>query len=199
MKKTTHKQNTGKKSVEILFKFMKKHWLTNTQFIEIVKKSGPVGELNPGPLDVRSRTLPLRHTGWSLILNFHFGLYLYYRIQRAWRKYKKIQTTNWNQDTSTISDRDYNDRRDNQGNGEATDNNGNSSRNKTGAFNVTEGNYTATEEQRNLNVNNQTGGNNSDVQLCLWKLGEYVFQGGGSLSFHFSSPHPIISKQRVFW
>ena len=42
---------------------MMKHWLTNTLRIEIVKKSGPVGELNPGPLDVRSRTLPLRHTG----------------------------------------------------------------------------------------------------------------------------------------
>ena len=33
------------------FKLMKKHWLTNTHCIETVKKSGPVGELNPGPLD----------------------------------------------------------------------------------------------------------------------------------------------------
>ena len=31
---------------------MKKHWLTNTHWIEKVKKSGPVGEMNPGPLDV---------------------------------------------------------------------------------------------------------------------------------------------------
>ena len=40
-----------------------KHRPTNTHWIEIVKKSGPVGELNPGLLDVRSRTLPLSHTG----------------------------------------------------------------------------------------------------------------------------------------
>ena len=40
--------------------FMKKHWLTNTHWIEIVKKSGPVEELNPGPLDLWSRALPLR-------------------------------------------------------------------------------------------------------------------------------------------
>ena len=42
---------------------MMKQWLTNTHCIEIVKKSGPGGELNPRPLDVRSRTLPLSHTG----------------------------------------------------------------------------------------------------------------------------------------
>ena len=51
----------------LYLKFTMKHWLANTHWIEKVKKSGPVGELNPGPLDVRSRTLPLRHTGsqWS--------------------------------------------------------------------------------------------------------------------------------------
>ena len=37
---------------------MMKQWLPNTHWIEIVKKSGPVGELNPGPLDVRSINYP---------------------------------------------------------------------------------------------------------------------------------------------
>ena len=41
-------QNKWYKPVKWLVKFIKKHWLTNTHWIEIVKKSGPVGELNPG-------------------------------------------------------------------------------------------------------------------------------------------------------
>ena len=56
-------QNKWYKPVKWLIKSMKKHWLTNTHWIEIVKKSGPVGELNPAPPDVRPRTPPPRHTG----------------------------------------------------------------------------------------------------------------------------------------
>ncbi|XP_072033868.1 uncharacterized protein [Amphiura filiformis] len=93
-------------------------------------------------------------------------------IQRAWRKYKKSQTNNWRPETTTLTARDFNDRRDNQGDGddpEPTDNNGNSQQSKkSDSFDVTERNRTL-EEQRNLNVN-QKGTNNSDVELCLWKL-----------------------------
>ena len=46
-----------------IINFIYKEALANKHWIEIVKKSGPVGELNPGPLDVWSRTLPLRHMG----------------------------------------------------------------------------------------------------------------------------------------
>ena len=57
----------GKEDIRILdikiIEFMKKHWPTSTHWIEIVKNSGSVGELNPGPLDFRSRTLPLRNMG----------------------------------------------------------------------------------------------------------------------------------------
>ena len=44
-------------TLNMIFTFMKKHWLANTHWIEIVKKLGPVGELIPGPLDFWSRTL----------------------------------------------------------------------------------------------------------------------------------------------
>ena len=47
--------------------------LADTQWTEIVKKSGPVGELNLGPLvDVRSRTLPLHHTDSQLSMSQDF-------------------------------------------------------------------------------------------------------------------------------
>ena len=76
-------------------KFMMKHWLTNTRWIEIQKKSGPVRELNPGPLDVRSRTLPQRHTG-SQQSQTHRKLVSYFQ------RYKQLKDLHRKQENSSF-------------------------------------------------------------------------------------------------